>query len=91
LGTPIFTTNRSSFCNLEMTKGTHISEIIIPSMFLTPGQYSIDIAAHIPNIEVISNHQSIASFEVEETGSNMLAYKGLDHGVVIMNIPWEER
>jgi len=91
LGTPIFTTNRSSFCNLEMTKGTHISEIIIPSMFLTPGQYSIDIAAHIPNIEVISNHQSIASFEVEETGSNMLAYKGLDHGVVILNIPWEEK
>jgi hypothetical protein len=40
---------------------------------------------------VISEHQSIASFEVEETGSNMLAYKGLDHGVVILNIPWEEK
>lgn len=90
-GIPIFTTNRSSSTSLEILNGNHISEIEIPYQFLVPGTYSIDIAAHVPNIEVICNHQSLISFEIEETGSGMSLYHGAAFGLVILDIPWKEQ
>jgi lipopolysaccharide transport system ATP-binding protein len=89
-GIPIFSSNRSSSIASELTAGTHLSEIEIPSVFLVPGSYSIDIGAHIPNVEIFSHHQSVISFEIEETGSGMALYKGSSHGVVLVNFPWKQ-
>jgi lipopolysaccharide transport system ATP-binding protein len=89
-GIPIFSTNRSSSTSSDVSKGTHITEIEIPSLFLVPGSYSIDIASHIPNVEIISHYQSLLTFEIEETGSDMALYKGSAYGVVFVDIPWKE-
>jgi lipopolysaccharide transport system ATP-binding protein len=89
-GIPIFTTNRSSVISSELTAGTYINEIEIPPLFLVPGSYHIDVGAHIPNVEVLSSHQSLLSFQVEETGSGMALYRGSAYGVVLVNIPWKE-
>ncbi|MBD2017958.1 ABC transporter ATP-binding protein [Microcoleus sp. FACHB-53] len=90
-GTPIFTTNRSSSsAAFEVPAGHQASQIKIPSLFLAPGSYTIEVAAHIPNVEVLTHHSSIVSFQIEETGSNMALYKGQAHGVVLLNLPWVE-
>jgi lipopolysaccharide transport system ATP-binding protein len=89
-GIPIFTTNRSYSLDSEVTVGNHISEIEIPPLFLVPGFYTIDIGAHIPKVEVISHHQSILTFEIDETGSNMSLYNGSAYGVVMIDIPWKQ-
>ena len=89
-GIPVFTTNRSTFLSSKVTPGTHNSNINISSLFLVPGSYSIDIAAHIPGVEVLCHYQSLVSFEIEETGSEMAFYKNSSYGVVLVNFPWVE-
>jgi lipopolysaccharide transport system ATP-binding protein len=90
-GVPIFTTNRSSSIDSEVSGGNYISELEIPAEFLVPGTYSLDIAAHVPNVEVLSHHQSLITFEIEETGSHMAVYKGHAFGVIFANISWKEK
>ncbi len=89
-GIPIFSTNRSSCLSSNLPSGIYGSEVEIPSLFLAPDSYSIDIAAHIPNVEVLTQHRSILSFDIEETGSNMALYKGQAHGVVLVNLTWKQ-
>jgi lipopolysaccharide transport system ATP-binding protein len=88
-GIPIFTTNRSSYLSSDVTAGDHISEIEIPSLFLAPGFYTIDIGAHIPKIEIVSEYKSLLTFEVDETGSGMSVYHGAAYGVIMVNLPWK--
>jgi len=89
-GIPIFSVNRSTCMGLEMSKGDHVAEIEIPSHFLVPDTYSIDLGAHIPKVEVLSHYQSLISFEIEETGSDMATYSGAAFGVVLVDFPWKE-
>lgn len=87
-GIPIFTTNRSSSKSLNIKVGNYISEIEIPPLLLAPDCYSFDIGAHIPNLEILSEYQSLMTFKIEETGSSMSLYKSF--GVIILDIPWKE-
>jgi lipopolysaccharide transport system ATP-binding protein len=89
-GITIFTIDRSLSLEYEISVGNYVAEIEIPRLFLSPGSYTINIAAHIPNIEMVCFHQSAIGFEIEETGSHMSKYKGADIGVVLMNLPWQE-
>ena len=89
-GIPIFTTNRSSCLSSNVPEGTHVSQVEIPQLLLSPGTYSITIGAHVPNIEVLSSYESLMSFEVEETGSEMSLYSGAAFGVVLVNCSWKE-
>jgi lipopolysaccharide transport system ATP-binding protein len=89
-GIPIFTTHRSSYLSSSFKAGIYVSEIEIPAQFLSPSTYSINIAAHIPRIEVLAVHESLMSFEIEETGSNMAMYQGEAFGVVLVDFPWKE-
>jgi lipopolysaccharide transport system ATP-binding protein len=89
-GVPIFTTNRSSCLSSDIAIGRHVSQIEIPQMFLSPGTYSITVGAHVPNVETCAVHESLMSFDVEETGSEMASYAGAAFGVVLMNCAWKE-
>jgi lipopolysaccharide transport system ATP-binding protein len=89
-GIPIFSVNRSTYLGLDISQGDHIAEIEFISHFLVPDTYSIDIGAHIPKVEVLSHYQSLMSFEIEETGSDMAAYSGSAFGVVLVDFPWKE-
>jgi lipopolysaccharide transport system ATP-binding protein len=90
-GIKVFTTNRSSSVSAKVRKGNYVSQIEIPALFLVPGTYSINIAAHIPNVEYVCKHETILNFEIEETGSHMAIYQGADFGVIFTNIMWNER
>ena len=89
-GIAIFTVDRSFHLSSELDIGTYVAEVEIPPLFLSPGSYSINIGAHVPNVEIVSYYQSLMSFEIEETGSRMALYKGLEIGVVLVNFPWKE-
>ena len=89
-GTPIFSTNRSSCLSINFVAGNYVSEVEIPALFLSPNTYNIIIGAHIPRVEVLSVHESLMSFEVEETGSNMALYQGSAFGVVLVNCTWKD-
>jgi lipopolysaccharide transport system ATP-binding protein len=89
-GVSIFTVDRSFYLTPGLSKGSYLAEVEIPALFLSPGCYSINIGAHIPNIELLCLHEALMTFEVEETGSNMSLYKGQDYGVVLVDFPWME-
>jgi len=89
-GICIFTVDRSFYLSSELVTGNYLADIEIPSLFLSPGCYSINVAAHIPNVEILSLHESLIIFEIEETGSRMYQYKGVDIGVVLVEFPWTE-
>jgi lipopolysaccharide transport system ATP-binding protein len=89
-GIPIFTVHRSFHLALGLLAGSYLAEVEIPGLFLAPGFYNINIASHIPNFEILSVHQSLLSFDIEETGSHMALYKGFPFGVVIVDFPWKE-
>lgn len=89
-GVIIFSSHRSLSIPDKVSIGNHISEIEIPALFLVPGTYSVEIAAHIPNVEFVDRHQSILSFEIEETGSHMAIYQNANFGVVFANLIWKE-
>lgn len=75
-GIPIFSTNRSGSLAAGVSPGKYVSILKIPAAFLCPGSYSVDVAAHIPNVQVLCDLQSVAVFSVEETGNNMAVYRG---------------
>jgi hypothetical protein len=89
-GVPIFTTNRSSNLPMSLKATRYIAEIEIPPQFLSPSTYNVTIAAHIPNVEVLTEYQSIISFDIKETGSKMSIYQGASFGVVMIDCPWKE-
>ncbi|MEH2319922.1 ABC transporter ATP-binding protein [Nostoc sp.] len=89
-GIPIFSVNRSSSLSSEVREGTYIAEIQFPGKLLVSDTYSIDIGAHITNVEVLSHYSSLMSFKIEETGSNMAVYSGAAFGVVLVDLYWKE-
>ncbi len=89
-GAPVFSINRSASIDLDINTGDYVAEIEIPANFLAPDTYSIDLGAHIPRVEVLSNYQSLMSFEIEETGSDMAAYSGAAFGIVLVKFAWKE-
>ncbi|MBD2178831.1 ABC transporter ATP-binding protein [Pseudanabaena sp. FACHB-1998] len=89
-GISVFTVDRSFHLSSEVAVGIYQAEVEIPPLFLAPNYYSVNVGAHIPNVEIISLYQSLISFEIEETGSNMSAYKGADIGIVLVDFPWQE-
>jgi lipopolysaccharide transport system ATP-binding protein len=91
MGEVIFTAHRSVSCGMLVEKGSHLAEIEIPPLFLVPGSYSIDLAAHVPGVQLLAHHPSSLSFEIEETGSPMAQYHGQAYGKVLVDFPWREQ
>ncbi len=89
-GVPIFTTLRSQSLPGGIATGTQVSEVFIPAHFLTPGSYSLSIAAFNINIGVVSHLQDLLTFEIEETGSSMALYKGHSYGAVLVDFSWQD-
>lgn len=95
-GQPVFTTHQSDCTphSLQMrSPGRYQSTIIVPNLFLMPGTYSITVGAHEPMIEMFDLHENALAFRINETGTKLARYR--DHhsniGVVIIDLPWQER
>ncbi len=61
----------------------------IPGGFLVPNQYSVNVAIHKINIEIIKLLETVVTFSIEETGSRNFQYTGKDYGCVVMPAKWE--
>ena len=59
-----------------------------PHTLLTPNQYSILCALHIPNIRVIDIVDDICNYNIVEVGSDLAIYEGTDYGCVFANCEW---
>lgn len=61
----------------------------LPGMFLAPGQYSCNVALHVPNVRIYDLYEDSLRFTIEETGSGMESYAGVDCGVIIAPSGWK--
>jgi lipopolysaccharide transport system ATP-binding protein len=57
-------------------------QIVIPANFLTPGQYSLIAAIHIPHIQLLHLIEDTCPFNIIDSGSKFSDYEGTDYGVV---------
>ena len=94
-GDPVFTTLRSDLAPeslLEQRHGAYECCVTIPGMSLMPGDYLLNVAAHAPMGEIYDVHEGVLAFTIHDTGTSFAKYGNYASiGVVIMNLPWEER
>jgi lipopolysaccharide transport system ATP-binding protein len=86
----VFTSNLSDSSDgvISLGQGEHAFLIEVPGPFLAPDTYSLTVAAHRPNVEMLDLHEHILSFRVEESGSKMWQYAGRRYGNVLVNFNW---
>ena len=91
MGRNVFTTQiELDKCKIEMKSGNeYLATIKFPNHLLTPNQYSILGAIHIPNIRIIDRVDDMCVFSLLETGSSLALYEGADSGCVFANCDWE--
>ena len=63
--------------------------VTIPEMLLTPGDYKVSFALHLPNIQIIEVIADVIYFEVVETGSDFYEFNGADLGCIFVNCQWK--
>jgi lipopolysaccharide transport system ATP-binding protein len=75
----------------ELTKsaGEITTQVTIPEMLLTPGNYKVSFALHVPNVQIIEVITDTIYFEVVETGSDFYEFNGVDVGCVFVNCQWK--
>ncbi|AWH72888.1 ABC transporter ATP-binding protein [Dokdonia sp. Dokd-P16] len=72
----------------EFEKGTHSLTVKIPSEFLVPNFYYINIGYHVPNVHLINYTEHAVEFHIEETGSDLSQFAGKDFGCVMVDCEW---
>ncbi len=93
-GRPVFTSLLSDFAPelLHTEKeGTYRASVEVPGMFLMPGNYMLNVAAHAAVGEVFDDLPGVFSFAIHDTGTNYTKYAH-NHliGVVIKTLPWRD-
>ncbi len=72
---------------------THAGEssvlVTVPGRLLTPGEYKISFAIHIPNIQLIELISDIIHMEILETGTDFYQFSGGDYGCVFVDCQWK--
>jgi len=88
----LFTSNLSSALKslAEFHPREYVFMVLIPCYFLAPDTYSIHVGAHRPNVEVLDFHDSVLTFRVEESGSEMWQFHGKGYGNILVHFPWQE-
>jgi len=82
----IFTTEKSVENFIGQQKKIKVT---IPGRILLPNNYTITIALHIPNIQMIEALVDILSFTVTEIGSDFFHYAGSNFGCVNVKCNWD--
>jgi lipopolysaccharide transport system ATP-binding protein len=92
-GRPVMTTLQSEMTpeilDLER-RGRHRIAVTFPGMFLMPGSYLLNVAAHEPNGEIFDLHEGALAFTVKDTGTVFTKYQHYSGiGVVMQSLPWK--
>jgi lipopolysaccharide transport system ATP-binding protein len=64
--------------------------IDIPGKLLVPNKYSLNVAFHKPNVEIIQLLEDRVQFVIEETGTDFFHYNGADYGCVLVDCKWNK-
>jgi lipopolysaccharide transport system ATP-binding protein len=77
----------------QVRHGRYEITIPFPARFLMPGDYVINIASHEPGGGALFElHESVIRFTIEDTGSSFARYGNHQaNGLVVMDLPWDER
>jgi lipopolysaccharide transport system ATP-binding protein len=86
----LFTSNLRQSANghSPLEAGENVFFVCIPGHFLAPGNYSLTVGTHRPNVELLDFHEDILRFQVEETGSDLWQYKGANLGNILVRLTW---
>ena len=91
-GVAVFTSlqSESSPESLNTSRiGCHAYRLSIPGMFLLPGDYYINIAAHPPLGEILDSIESAVRFTIHDAGSAFAQYGGYTNiGVIFSRVTW---
>ncbi|MCH3881937.1 ABC transporter ATP-binding protein [Tenacibaculum aquimarinum] len=66
----------------------YIYKLRIDKLFLTKGNYILDVYLHIPNTKRYDTLSSICSFDVIDDISPFIVHGGFNHGAVFGNYTW---
>jgi lipopolysaccharide transport system ATP-binding protein len=95
LGIILFDTFNRKIFTIEKEVPNHIGtvyfNVTVPGEFLTPGNYFLKSALHVPNLEMLDSLEDNINFEIIDEGSNFSIYAGTDIGCVFVNSNWEIR
>jgi lipopolysaccharide transport system ATP-binding protein len=76
----------------QKKQGAYEAEIEFPGMFLMPGTYLINVAAHHPAGEIFDIKENVIRFTVQDTGTHFSQYQNYQEiGVVLKELSWRER
>ena len=89
LNKPVFATHHLLKDSIEM-EGERDSVMIIPKFTLLPGDYTIDIIVHIPNIELIFDLKDKMEITIDDSGHLHSAFPTYDFGRVVIPVKWKE-
>jgi lipopolysaccharide transport system ATP-binding protein len=71
--------------------GTYTLHARIPGMLLVPGSYTVNVALHIPNVELFDLRESVLLFNIQETGSGRYDFAGTSAGYVLADVKWQRK
>ncbi len=91
-GIPVFTTasSDSTLPNIDLEPGNHNFSFTVPGYFLSPGRFSLIVAAIEPRIRAIDIIDSEISFFVEDTGYQNPLLRDSRLGVVNPILVWKK-
>ena len=81
-------TELGRYLSNEMVEET-TATMTIPPKLLTPGNYCLALAIHIPNVRVLNRMEDICKFTITDMGSEFAIYEGLDYGCVFAECDWK--
>ncbi|MCW6036954.1 ABC transporter ATP-binding protein [Spirulina subsalsa FACHB-351] len=83
----IFTTE-SELSQQYRTNDKVTACIKIPANLLAPNPYFFEIAVHIRGVKIIDLLDEVCSFRVNDLGSELAHYEGLDYGCIFAPCEW---
>jgi lipopolysaccharide transport system ATP-binding protein len=84
----------SAYCDPPLfieQPGTYEVKVELPPKLLLPGPYCLNIALHIPNVQLFDLREHVAPFEIEDTGSGRYDYPPHACACVFVELNWKAR
>lgn len=82
-------TSEQRIADLRPAEGTITTLVTIPGKNLTPGEYKMSFAIHIPNVQLVEQVTENIFFEVLETGTGFYQFNDADYGCVFIDCEWK--
>ncbi|TWU16979.1 ABC transporter ATP-binding protein [Allorhodopirellula heiligendammensis] len=90
-GTRLFTTERSQHFTQQISLGMCSESVVIPADTFVAGEYSVTVAAFLPNSQIFQSLKDVVRFSAFDDGFHFSRYAGADIGVVQVACGWSTK